>query len=382
MVMDNTPTRILVIEDADALRKDIIEMLSFEGFEVTGAADGLEGVRSARAKRPDLIICDIMMPQMDGFGVLAELRKDGAGITIPFIFLTALSDKNEIRFGMNSGADDYLTKPFTAVELVTCVRQRLETKIEREKLTKERLNELRENIILALPHELRTPLTGILGFSDILLMDADVMPPEKVSEMAQHIHSAALRLYRLTENYVVYTQLEVLKTDAARLEAMRSFATVNPRSLIEDIAYQRAQFYHREADLELSISDEVAIRMIEDNLKKIIEELIDNAFKFSQAGTVVQLSGVLLDDYYQLIVTDYGRGMAQDEIEHIGAFMQFGRKYFEQQGSGFGLAIVTRSVQLHDGKFHIESIPNQYTRVSIHLPAVPSWEYDRDNVNY
>jgi len=379
--MDNTPTRILVIEDADALRKDIIEMLTFEGFEVTGASDGLEGVRSARAKRPDLIICDIMMPQMDGFGVLAELRKDGAGITIPFIFLTALSDKNEIRFGMNSGADDYLTKPFTAVELVSCVRQRLETKIERDNLTKERLNELRENIILALPHELRTPLTGILGFSDILLMDANIMPPDKITEMAQHIYSAAQRLYRLTENYVVYTQLEVLKTDSDRIEAMRSFATLNPRSLIEDIAYQRAQFYHREADLELSVNDDVAIRMIEDNLKKLIEELTDNAFKFSQPGSSVQLSGVLYDDYYQLTITDYGRGMSQDEIEHIGAFMQFGRKYFEQQGSGFGLAIVTRSVQLHNGKFQIESVPNQYTRVTIQLPAVPAWEYERDNVN-
>ena len=374
------PAKILVIEDADALRKDIIEMLTFEGFDVTGAADGLEGVRRARENRPDLIICDIMMPQMDGFGVLAELRKDGAGITIQFVFLTARSDKSEIRSGMNSGADDYLTKPFTAVELITCVRKRLDLKAAREDLTADRLNELRENIILALPHELRTPLTGILGFSDILLMDADVMSPDKVSEMARHIHSAAQRLYRLTENYVVYTQLEVLKTDNARIEAMRSFVTVNPRSLIEDIAYQRAQFYHREADLQLNVSDDVAIRMIDDNLKKLIEELSDNAFKFSQAGSAVEISGVLLDDYYQLTITDYGRGMTTNQIDSIGAFMQFGRKYFEQQGSGFGLAIVTRSIQLHNGKFHIESVPDQYTRITIQLPAVPSWEYDRDNV--
>lgn len=372
-------TKILVIEDAEALRKDIIEMLTFEGFEVSGAADGIEGVASARANHPDLIICDIMMPQMDGYGVLAELRKDGAGISIPFIFLTALSDKNEVRTGMNSGADDYLTKPFTASELVSCVRRRLETKIEREQVTKERLDELRDNIILALPHELRTPLTGILGFSDILLMDAATMSPDKVSEMAGHIFSAAQRLYRLTENYVVYTQLEVLKTDPARIEAMRSFTTVNPRSYIENVAYQRAQYYHREADLDLAINDDAAVKMIDDNLKKIIDELTDNAFKFSQPGTPVQLSGVLLDDYYQITITDYGRGMTPEEIDHVGAFMQFGRKYFEQQGSGFGLAIVMRSVELHQGKFHIESVPNKHTRITIHLPAMPVWEYDRDN---
>jgi signal transduction histidine kinase len=367
-------TKILVIEDADALRRDIIEMLSFEDFEVRGAGNGREGVNVARSYRPDLIICDIMMPELDGYGVLAELQQDGAGITVPFIFLTARSDKGDVRTGMDAGADDYLTKPFTARELISCVRRRLNTRDKREEKTHQRLEELRESIILALPHELRTPLTGILGFSDILIADAEVMEADHIVEMAQYIHNAAQRLYRLTENYVVYAQLEVMRSDRNRVQAMRQFTTNTPRSVIENVAYLKAQYYRRENDLELSLLDDSSVKIVEDNLKKIVEELVDNAFKFSPPGSVVSIKSRLVDDQYELEILDHGRGMASEEIERVGAFMQFGRPLFEQQGSGFGLAIVRRAIELHGGEFKIDSCLGEYTRMTISLPAVPVLE--------
>lgn len=373
-------TKILVIEDADALRKDVLEMLVYEGFEVEGASDGVEGVRRARQFRPDLIICDIMMPQMDGYRVLAELQPDGAGITIPFIFLTAKSDKSEMRYGMDSGANDYLTKPFTAEELINSVSRRLKISEGINTISEARLEELRENIILALPHELRTPLTGILGFADILMLDSAIMTPDKTAEMARYIHTAAQRLYRLTENYVIYAQLEVLRSDPNRIEVMRQFTTTNPRSLIEDTVYQKAQYYRREADLMLSISDAATISIMDDNLKKIIEELADNAFKYSPPGTSVDVSASMDEDYYVVTVSDRGRGMDREQIRRTGAFMQFGRKIFEQQGSGFGLAIVRRSVDLHGGKLHIDSVPDDHTTVTISLPAAPALESNLDRV--
>jgi len=368
-------TKILVIEDADALRKDIMEMLSFEDYDVEGANNGVNGVNLARSWHPDLIICDIMMPELDGYGVLAELRRDGAGLTIPFIFLTAKTDKSDMRLGMDLGADDYLTKPFTAQELINCVRKRLEKVTELNRISEEKLDELRENIILALPHELRTPLTGILGFADILMMDSNDMSGDKIAEMARYIHSAAQRLYRLTENYVVYAQLEVLKSDNPRAELLSQFATGEVRSLVENVAFQQAQYYRREADLELSIDDNAAIKMIDENLKKVVLELLDNAFKFSAPGRPVSVEGVFQDDHYTLTIMDHGRGMSEQQLTRIGAFMQFNRKLYEQQGSGFGLAIVQRSVELHHGTFKLESMPDQYTRVTVILPAVPALEY-------
>jgi CheY-like chemotaxis protein len=93
--------KILVVEDAHSLRKDILEMLGFEGFEAIGAENGLVGVQKAREHLPDLIICDIMMPELDGYGVLEELRKDPVTATIPFIFLTARTDRMDMRRGWN-----------------------------------------------------------------------------------------------------------------------------------------------------------------------------------------------------------------------------------------------------------------------------------------
>jgi DNA-binding response OmpR family regulator len=366
-----SPTRILVIEDADALRKDVLEMLYYEGYEVFGASNGVEGVTLARQCSPDLIICDIMMPEMDGYGVLAELRDQGAATTVPFIFLTAKTEKSDIRVGMEAGADDYLTKPFTAPELIKSVKRRLEKRALIIQAAEERLNELRDNIILSLPHELRTPLTGILGFSDILISDCRDMEPDKLVEMAQYINNAAHRLYRLTENYVVYAQLEVMRSDPQRIEAMRSFMTHNPRHLIENMAYQRAQHYHRESDLRLSVSDDAALRIVDENYRRLVDELLDNAFKFSLPGSLVEITGELVGENYVLTVVDHGRGMTRAQIDAVGAFMQFGRKLYEQQGSGFGLAIVHRTVELHGGHCLMESEPDQFMRVTVSIPAVP-----------
>ncbi len=368
-----SPTRILVIEDADALRKDVLEMLYYEGYEVYGASNGIEGVALARQCAPDLIICDIMMPEMDGYGVLAELRDQGAATTVPFIFLTAKTEKSDIRVGMEAGADDYLTKPFTAPELLKSVKRRLEKRAAIHQVAEERLNELRDNIILSLPHELRTPLTGILGFSDILVSDCRDMEPGKLAEMAQYINNAAQRLYRLTENYVVYAQLEVMRSDPQRIEALRSFLTHNPRHLIENLAYQRAQHYRREADLRLSVSDDAALRIVDENYRRVVDELLDNAFKFSAPGTLVEVTGELVGESYVLTVVDHGRGMTRAQIEAVGAFMQFGRKLYEQQGSGFGLAIVYRTVELHGGECLIESEPDQFMKVTVSIPAIPEY---------
>lgn len=114
-------TKILVIEDEHSLRKDIMEMLSFEGYALVGAENGLVGIQEARKHLPDLIICDIMMPELDGYDVLDELRRDPQTAAIPFIFLTARTDKIDRRHGMEQGADDYLTKPFSVGDLLNTI---------------------------------------------------------------------------------------------------------------------------------------------------------------------------------------------------------------------------------------------------------------------
>jgi CheY-like chemotaxis protein len=116
---------LLVIEDEAPLRANLVRLLSAEGYRVIAAADGDEGIRRAREGRPDLVICDILMPLVDGFGVLASLRSQPETAAIPFIFLTASADKENLARGLRSGANDYVTKPFKIADLLAAVRKRL-----------------------------------------------------------------------------------------------------------------------------------------------------------------------------------------------------------------------------------------------------------------
>ena len=117
-----TSIRILIIEDDAAGRRRVESILQRAGYRIESAENGLEGLQAMRSSRPDLVVCDIRMPGLDGFGVLAQAQADAALSRIPFIFLTALNEEGALRKGMERGADDYLTKPFKAEDLVASVQ--------------------------------------------------------------------------------------------------------------------------------------------------------------------------------------------------------------------------------------------------------------------
>ena len=118
--------KILVIEDEPEMRRNLTTILRLEKFQPLDAENGRIGVEMAKKEKPDLILCDVMMPEMDGYGVIAALRAEADTVAIPFIFLTAKGEKPDIRAGMNLGADDYLTKPVAKPDLLAAIRSRLE----------------------------------------------------------------------------------------------------------------------------------------------------------------------------------------------------------------------------------------------------------------
>ena len=127
--------KILVIEDEPEMRRNIISLLRYYDYEPIAADNGCVGVETARRDKPDLILCDVMMPEMDGYGVLRALQTDASLARIPFVFLTAKGEKDDLRSGMNLGADDYLTKPVANADLVRAIEARLrrsEQQVNRE----------------------------------------------------------------------------------------------------------------------------------------------------------------------------------------------------------------------------------------------------------
>ena len=360
--------KILVIEDEEAIRENILELLEAENFEGIGAINGKVGIKLAIEKIPDLILCDMMMPEVDGHGVIKALRSEPLTATIPFIFLTAKADKVDIRTGMELGADDYITKPCTPQELLKAISIRLEKQKTISRQSQKTLDELRTNISMSLPHELRTPLNAILGFSELILSEYQVLEESDILEMIGQIQTSGHRLYRLIQNFLLYAELEIAATNPELLKEMRNSEFSCVKSLLSQKARQQAKHANRTDDLQLNLQDSsVAIDSV--RLAKIVEELLDNAFKFSLEGTPVLLSTFVENQTFILSVKDQGRGMTTDQIAQLEAYRQFDRKLYQQAGLGLGLAIVQRLVELHGGEFKIESLPQQETIVCVSLPV-------------
>jgi len=343
--------------------------LSQRGFEVIEAGDGENGIERARKDLPDLILCDVNMERVDGYQTLTTLRSDATTATIPFILMTGLADQAGMRQGMELGADDYLSKPFTIDGLYAAVDARLKKlQVVRQEAEK-KLADLRDNISMMLPHELRTPLNGILAYGEILTADAASLRPEEIAEMGQVITDSGRRLQRLIENFVIYTQIELLAADPRHQATLARKVTTRADHFIEERVRNLAATLHRQDDLVLDLSA-TSVPMSEDYLGKVVEELVQNAFKFSKPGTKVCVSMFEMANSVSLTVSDQGRGFSTDQISRIGAYMQFDRKMQEQQGSGLGLAIAKRLTELHGGTLTIQSERGVQTNtnVTVKLP--------------
>jgi signal transduction histidine kinase len=359
---------ILVIEDEPTIREIITEFLEDVDFKVISAENGARGLELAMTHSPDLILCDIMMPELDGYGVLTQLRSQPQMATVPFVFLSAKADKPDMRQGMELGADDYVTKPFTRAELLNAVTSRLEKQATVSKHYRHKLDDLRSSISYALPHELLTPLNGVAGLSDYLKDAHKTIKPDEILEVADLIHRSAKRLTRVVQNTLLYARLHLLTQEADKPHEYLSDRLEQPEAVITKVAQATAATADRTTDLTLQL-DTAPVQISESNLTKIVEELVDNACKFSAPGTPIQVTSRSQDDRFILEVSDLGRGMTPAQVVDVGAYIQFERKFYEQQGSGLGLAIVRQLVQIHHGDLVIESEPNQHTIVRITLPT-------------
>ena len=358
--------RILVIEDDPAVRGLILETIGLKGWHSIEAADGEAGVRLAQLEHPDLVLCDIQMPKMDGYAVLHHIRENKATAALPFIFLSGLGDKPKVRKGMESGADDYITKPFTVQELIAAIDARFQKQAAFQETAESRLNELRESLTFALPHELVTPLNTILGFSSLLLESPEISRTE-IKEYASLMHQAGERLRGLIEKFLVYAHVELTAGNPALHDAAPRAPHLT-KETISAAAARVAREFQRPDDLHLSLTS-IEHRISPSHLERIIRELVENAFKFSDANSIVEVKSSSNNGNVRIEVADKGHGLSADHIQRLGANLQFDRRLHEQQGSGLGLAIARRLTELYGGTLQLESTPQAGTKVLVQIPS-------------
>ncbi|MDR3628001.1 MAG: response regulator [Ignavibacteriaceae bacterium] len=355
-------SKILVIEDDPSVRVGIIDLLTEEGYEVLTAENGKQGISQAKMYLPDLIISDILMPDVDGYTVFNELQKEVASGRIPFIFLSARADANDIRYGMNLGADDYLTKPYKANDLISAVN----SKLSRKTFVDKKIESIHLNIAKSLPHELRTPLVSILGLSQLILDHDDQLDRKEIIEMVAKINKAGSNLNKIIEKFLFFSELEVMKSDKEYLLDFSAKSThVNKDEIflyVKPVVIEN----RRENDIDIHL-EEAIINIMPDHFKVIIEELVNNACKFSRLGSRISINSYIENDIYVLEFKDHGVGMSNEQIEHVGVMQQFDRHKYFQNGLGMGLALVQKILSVYGGELSIKSEKDVYTTVQVLL---------------
>ncbi|WP_421657991.1 hybrid sensor histidine kinase/response regulator [Leptothermofonsia sp. ETS-13] len=383
--------KILVIEDEQPVRINIVAMLKAEGFQVILAEDGQIGVQLAQEHIPDLIICDITMPQLDGFGVLEVLQQTPTTSTIPFIFLSAKSERSDFRRGMNLGADDYLTKPFTRTELLEAICTRL-TKQSAVMELKQKLEEiqqsnlLKDDFVSTVAHELRSPLMTMKMAIQLLQTTQDTKRHVTYLEVLQ---AACNHEVELIDNLLDLQRLEARTwQDEAELIDLRTWVP----GIVEPIrmrAQQRQQIVQIEICPDLS-----PVRANQFGLERIITELFTNACKYTPPGGKICLKlfagnsssmkaefgsttlsqiftaqRITIESTAFCFMLSNEAEIPANAIPHL--FERFYRvpksDRWQQGGTGLGLSLVKKFVEQMHGSIYVHSA-NGWAHFIVQLP--------------
>lgn len=360
--------QILIVEDDLAMSSGIRDVLDMAGYRVELAENGHEALRVLERFRPDLIISDIMMPEMDGFEFLDQLRRRSDWATIPFIFLTAKGTRSDIRAGKQLGADDYLVKSMDLDDLLVVVRAKLDRAMVLRQQSRLEMESLKNNILNMLSHEFRTPLTYITGYVDLLQEGG--WSVDDLEKFLTRIKGGSQRLNRLVEDFLLLVRFE---TDDARdaygLEKTRFSAWGSLVNRVFNTLREAAA--ERQVELRADIQPDVpAIEGHEGFLENAVLRVTDNAIRFARPAGGHALVRVSSTGAEVLVsVEDDGIGIPAGELPRMfDKFHQVNREKMEQQGAGIGLAIVRSIVELHHGTVDCQSVEGEGTTVTMHFP--------------
>lgn len=367
-------TKILMIEDEAAIREEVVDWLTFEGYDVLEAENGRIGLGIAKREKPDLIICDIRMPEMDGYQVLYEIRSEPDLHFVAFIFLTASDSHEAVRAGMELGADDYLTKPFTHNEIINAVNSRLQKYTQQKEEMQTQLNNLtqaltherearllKSRMVAMFSHDFRNPLSVIMSSATLILNYQDRMDNEQRDEKLNRIIASGKQLIQMLDDMLVVAEIESGRYDIT-LEKIDVSAFLS--TMIEDfrIATQNSHefvFKHDGAFLAL---------LPPKLLRQIVANLVSNAIRYSPSKSQIFVTLWHTTKNYHISVRDSGIGIPASDIE--GLFQPFHRASNAKtiKGTGLGLAIVKESLQLMGGEVKVESRLGEWTCFTADFP--------------
>ncbi|MBV8562634.1 MAG: response regulator [Actinobacteria bacterium] len=355
---------IVVVDDNADMREYLVRLL--EGsWRVSAYPDGAAALEAIRQDPPALVVSDVMMPRLDGFGLLRAMRTDSATSTVPLILVSARAGEEASVEGLEAGADDYLVKPFSARELLARVRMNLELarlRVEFGRLSA--LEEVRSRVITTVSHELRTPVSAIYGASKTLER-AGLVDETTRRELLGVISGQSERLARITSDILTAETLasgvltlgeDTLDAVAAAAEAVAAAGVTAPAKVSFRTAAPDAV---------------VPVRGDRGRLQQVLANLLDNAVKYSPDGGEIELIVEPREEAVHFVVADHGIGVPAADREQI--FRRFYRSDPELAGgvggSGLGLYICRELTEAMGGRIWVEENHPRGARFVVALPA-------------
>lgn len=361
---------ILFVDDEPKILKGLERSFSLLDVEYTllfaeGAVSALKLLESA--PKPDLIVCDVRMPEMSGYEFLKTLRNNPRYATIPFIFLTGQDDIGDLRAAMVAGADDYLLKPFRIEALHAAIEARLRRGEQVEVLLRTRLDELKTSILNSFPHEFYSPLVVIQGFSEIIQGMFEESNDKDGQQMCSRMIRATERLKHNFGNFIELANGVVASEKRKKNDSIAVYA----HKAIVAVTLQALGKRNRQQDAVWKL-DEGILSVKQKDFDKVLFEILDNAGKFSSEGSEILIRGENRGDLYFVSVENEGYGFRTQDVQKVQAFMQFQRPKYEQQGFGLGLAVVEKILREYEQTLSIRSTPNERTVVTVSFPLETS----------
>jgi len=378
--------KILIIDDEFEILDNIAENLELADYDVLTATNGWAGIELAQQQQPHLILCDIMMPGLDGYGVLLELRSHAVTSHIPFIFLSARADLPNIRKGMNLGADDYITKPFRHHELLEAVTTRLNrhTSLDEQyqyyidELTNALENERMESglklrLLSMISHDMRSGLSSILSSEQLLRNYYDQMTVEQRDTYFNRVERNVQLLLNLLDELLDYGQVAAGK---AQLEPV----AVDMGALCQQIVAELQDNDNKIHRIFCAQTPQIDYTITGDRkyLQRILTNLLTNAIKYSPEHSDIQVTLERSAETLRIKVTDQGIGIPEETIPYLFDLYHRARNVGSRSGKGLGLAIVKQAVDLHGGSIQVESSLNRGTTFTVELPQHASFAQAQD----
>ena len=355
--------RVFVVDDNADMRDYMVRLLD-PHWTVEAYPDGRAALDAVRANPPSVVVTDVMMPRLDGFGLLDALRKDPATAPIPVILVSARAGEESSVEGLDAGADDYLVKPFSARELVARVRANLElARLRAEAGRLSALEDVRSRVITTVSHELRTPVTAIFGASRTLER-IDHLDDETRAQLLAVIGSEARRLARVTDDILT---TEALATGLVSFK----LGPVDVNEMVGD-AVRAAQASAPDGTHLKAVLPDEPVQVVADRtrLQQVLANLLDNAVKYSPDGGEIEARLDSSEERVSISVTDHGLGIPADAREDV-----FGRFYRVDPniargigGSGLGLYIARQIVEAMNGLITVEPNEPRGSRFIVSLP--------------